>query len=406
MMLRIPVLLLLAVLALPVQAAPRGGTTLFKAARIIVAPGQEIEGGGILVTDGKIVAIGRDLPVPEGAAVVDLGRGVVFPGLVDANLLLSVDPVALEDSREVTPEWKIADGLAPGSRDLRRALLSGVTVAFVGPGNQNVIGGLAAVVKTAGDEPAERFLDPEAALKASFQSASYVNNYPPRGMAPVNQYARRPTTRMGVSWEFRKAFLDAKAHAADRSAARNEGLEILGRALGKSLGVRIAASRAMDLEAAGRLVEEFGLKVVFEEAEESFKELELLKRLGASVALRPVFRPHVASSQDGSEIRYGTFSALAGAGIPTALLSGGNGAGESLLHVAAFAVKYGATREQALAAVTIVPARILGVDRRVGTLEKGKDADFIVLSGDPLDPTSKLLGVYVDGRDRTGRKEY
>ncbi len=225
-----------------------------------------------------------------------------------------------------------------------------------------------------------------------------------RGMPPLDFYARRPTTRMGVTWEFRKAFLDAAKVAADRPAKLDPGVEVLSRALGRKLPIRIAATRSFDIESALRLADEFNLQIVFEEAEEAYRYTDILAKRKVPVALRPTFQPGRVWASDGSELRYGTFAALASAGVPTALLTGGSGEDESLLAMAAFAVRYGATREQALRAVTLTPAELLGVADRVGSIEKGKDADFTVLTGDPLDVTSRVERVVVNGRTAFERK--
>ena len=395
-------LAMLAVLAL--ARAPLAEVTAYKAARIITGAGTQIADGVLLVENGKITAVGAGLKIPDGAKVVDLGSATVIPGLVDANLVLWLDGPENEEAREVTPDFRVTDGLNPKARDLQRAVQTGVTTAFVAPGNRNVIGGLAAVLKTSGPALKDMIVRDEAALKATVGSGPSSGNYPPRGMPPMDFYARRPTTRMGVTWEFRRAFIDAAKYASERPAKPDPAREVLARALDRKLPVRIAASRAFDIESALRLADEFKLAVTFEEAEESYRYVDELAKRKTPVALRPTFQSGRVWASDGSELRYGTFAALAKAGVPTALLTGGSGEDESLLAMAAFAVRYGATHEQALRAITLTPAEMLGVADRVGTLEKGKDADFAVLTGDPLDLTSRVERVVVNGRTAYERK--
>jgi imidazolonepropionase-like amidohydrolase len=392
----------LLVAALMVSVRPQAAdVTAYKAARILTVSGPAIENGIILVENGRIADIGPGVKIPDGAKIVDLGKATVIPGLVDANLVLWLDGMENEEAREVTPDYRVVDGLNPKARDLQRAVQMGVTTAFVGPGNRNVIGGLAAVLKTHGPTLRAMIVREEAALKASVGVGPSAGNYPPRGMPPMDFYARRPTTRMGLTWEFRKAFLEAGREAAKSSPAQ----EVLARALSRKLPVRIAASQSFDIESALRLAEEFKLAVVFEEAEEAYRSIEMLAKQKVAVALRPTFQSGRVWAADGTELRYGSFAALTNAGIPTALLTGGPGEDDSLLAMAAFAVRYGATPEQALRAVTVIPAQILGVADRVGTLEKGKDADFAVLSGDPLDVTTRVERVVVGGRPAYERKE-
>jgi len=392
-----------AVLALSARP-PAGDVTAYKAARILTGAGAPIADGVLLVENGKILAVGAGLKIPDGAKVVDLGGATIIPGLVDANLLLWLDGMDNEEAREVTPDFRVTDGLNPKARDLKRAVQTGVTTAFVGPGNRNVIGGLAAVLKTDGPTLKDMIVRPEAALKATVGSGPSSGNYPPRGMPPMDFYARRPTTRMGVTWEFRKAFIDAGRNVMEKPAKPDPGQDVLVRALLGKLPVRIAASRAFDIESALRLADEFKLSIVFEEAEEAWRYVDVLAKRKTPVALRPTFQSGRVWAADGSELRYGTFAALTNAGVPTALLTGGSGDDESLLAMAAFAVRYGATREQALRAITLTPAEILGVADRVGSLDKGKDADFAVLTGDPLDVTSRVERVVVNGRTAYERK--
>jgi imidazolonepropionase-like amidohydrolase len=195
-----------------------------------------------------------------------------------------------------------------------------------------------------------------------------------------------------------KAFLEAAKYDAERPAKADPARDILARALERKLPVRIAASRAFDIESALRLADEFNLAITFEEAEESYRYIDLLAKRKVAVALRPTFQSGRVWASDGSELRYGTFAALVKAGVPTALLTGGSGEDESLLAMAAFAVRFGATREQALRAITLTPAEILGVANRVGSLENGKDADFTVLTGDPPRCDSRVERVVVNGR--------
>jgi imidazolonepropionase-like amidohydrolase len=394
----------LVLVALAAPAPQAREVTAYMAARIIPVSGSPISDGVILVENGKITGIGSDVKIPEGAKVVDFGKATIIPGLVDAGLALWLDGAENEEAREITPDHRVVDGLNPKGRDLQRAVQAGVTTAMVGPGNRNVIGGLSAVLKTHGPFLKDMILREDAALKATIGSGPSAGNYPPRGTPPVDVYARRPTTRMGVTWEFRKAFIEAAKYAAERPSKPDPAKEALARALDGRLPVRIAASRAFDIESALRLADEFKLAVTFEEAEEAYRCIDALAKRKAGVALRPTYQSGRVWAQDGSELRYGTFAALTNAGIPTALLTGGSGEDDALLAVATFAVRYGASRDAALRAITLTPAEMLGVADRVGSLQKGKDADFAVLTGDPLEATTRIERVVVSGRVAYERK--
>jgi imidazolonepropionase-like amidohydrolase len=372
--------------------------------RLLTLAGREVAGGALVIEGGKIRRVGAAAEVPEGARVIDATGKVVIPGLVDAASTLGIAGQANEDASEVTPHVRILDAVDPRSRDLRRAQQAGITTLFLGPGNRNVIGGLGAVVKSAGRTREEMTLRADASLKAAIGSGPSFGNFPPRGVM-ATFYARRPTTRMGVAWEFRKAFADARN--GDLASGSAEGREILKRALEGGLKVRIAASRATDLETALKAAEELGLSVVFEEAHEAYKLAPILAARRVPVLLRPAPAGGAPQALEGAEARPGAFAALREAGVTTALLAADESDPDSLLAGAAFAVRFGARREDALRAVTIVPAEILGVAGRVGSLEAGKDADLVILSGDPLDLTSRVEMVLIGGKvvygGRTGK---
>ncbi len=365
-------------------ACPQGEETLLlRGGRVLVGDGREIEEGSVLVSGGKIRAVGKDVEAPPGARVIEMRGKTVTPGLIDAGS--AIGGQRNEDGSEVTPDVRILDSVEPDGRELRRARQSGVTCLFVGPGNRNVIGGLGSVIKTSGKTRAELAVRENASLKAAMGSGPSAGNFPPRG-TQATFFARRPTTRMGVVWEFRNAFFDA----------RRAGSGTLASALAGKLQVRISASRATDIEEALRLAEEFKLSIILDEAQEGWKVAALIAARKVPVLLRPTLAPTV--SGDGAEPRLDSFSFLAKAGVRVALLAAVDGDPESLLTGAALAVKHGCSRSDALRAVTLGPAEILGVADRVGSLEPGKDADLVVFSGDPLDATSRIEFVFVGGR--------
>src|SRR4030095_1887336 len=213
-------------------------------------------------------------------------------------------------------------------------------------------------------------------------------------------FARRPTTRMGVAWEFRKAFFDAGRDPGD-----DPGKAMLAQALAGKISVRIAASRQTDLETAMRIAEELGLTICFEEAQESYKRADFLAKKNIPVMLRPSVNgtaPMYFGEQN--EVRLDTFSLLLKAGVKSALLSTGDPRSEGMLPSVLAEVRHGASPAEALRAVTLTPAEILGVADRMGSLEKGKDANLVVLSGEPHEVTTRVERVMIDGRWVFGEK--
>jgi len=385
----------LAFLVLTTLTPQDDATTALTNARLIPVSGAVVEKGTILVRSGKIIAIGAAVEIPDKAVLVDLSGRTVIPGLVLGASALGVSGSANEDGEEVAPRMRISDSFDPRSADLSRARQSGVTAALIEPGNRGVIGGLGAVVKTAGASKSAMILREDATLKGAMGLAPAQGNYPPRGNA-ATFFARRPTTRMGVAWEFRKAFFDGR-----RSEEKDAGGEALRKALSGALPVRISASRVTDLETALQIAGEFQLRVSVEEAQEAYKRAELLARKGIPVLLRPA--PPGATGEP-EDFRLDTFTVLLRAGVPTALLPSDDQKPENFLASIAFAVRHGATPAEALRGATLTPAEILGVADRIGSLEAGRDADLVVLSGEPHEVTTRVEKVMIDGRWMNGDK--
>lgn len=367
------ILLALAAVLGFVQAEPPIALT---GARILDGTGRIFENGTIVIHQGRILSVEEGRRIPEGARVEDLAGRWVIPGLIEAAGTTGVSGPANEDSAEITPGLRILDAVDTGHPEFRRARERGVTTVFVAPGNRNVIGGLGAVFKTDG-----QVLVPEAALKATLGSGPSAGNFPPRGV-PATFFARRPTTRMGVVWEFRKAFEDARE-------GRGEGAEPLNRVLQGKLSLRIAASESADVESALDLARELKLGVVLEEAGEAWRRAAELAAAKVPVLLRPALRIGTAG-----EPRLDAFVLLLRAGVVTGLLPAD---GSDLRITAAMTMKHGASRDEALKAVTRVPAAILGLGARIGALEPGKDADLAVYSGDPFEVSTKVERVMING---------
>jgi imidazolonepropionase-like amidohydrolase len=384
---------------------------------LFTGSGPRLSGATLVIRGGKVDAVIKaGDPVPQvdpakGSSnrVIDAGGRFVTPGLVDGNCLLGVTgPNANEQSDEVTPHLRIVDSVDPGDPAFRRALGGGVTAAYVTPGNQNVIGGLGCVLKTSGRSVRDMLVREDEGLRIALGSEPSSGNRPIRGGAPDSIYYRRPTTRMGVVWEIRKAFYDAMKYRDERTSlapganggggpAADPGLEVLVQALSQKLKVRMTARAEQDIRTALRLSEEFGLKLVIDEATEAYKVLDLLVASGVPVVGAP---PSLSSGRDGAEAHWNTLALLASHGVPVALQTGTIPGSMPLVREAAFALRHGMEWEQAMAAVTSVAADVLGVADRIGSLGPGKDADFVVWSGDPLDFASAPTAVFIDGKDR------
>ena len=393
-------------------AAKSQPVTAYVHARILPGGGVPIADGVLVVDNGKIAAIGpAGTAIPDGAKVVDCTGKTITPGLIDASFRTAASLADVnEQSSEVTPQLRVLDTIDPDDKALVRARLAGVTAVHVMPGTRAVIGGIGCVVKTMGSEPRAMLLKEDASLRITLGAEPSMGNRAIRGGEVDSIYYRRPTTRMGVVWEVRRSFFDAKEAMqtvpgqAPQPAA--PGLAVLQKVLQGQLTAVTTARSEQDLRTALRIADEFGYKTVVDEAQDAHLVLDELAAAKTTVLLGAPSAPGVAGTgaQDGAEPRYATVAKLAARGIPFVLTTGTNLAALDLVREAMFATRHGLSPTQALDAVTIEPAKLLGIADRTGSLQKGKDADFVVWSTDPLDPAAVAESVHIDGLSVTASR--
>lgn len=367
---------------------------------VYTAAGDPIEDGVITVSDGKIRSVSSGGRGSNGKNSITCAA--VTPGMVDLSIRTGVGMNSVEQSREVAPDLAVANALDVFDVDWEIQARSGITTALVTPPDFDVIGGLGTVVKTAGPHGvAARTVKADAVLRAAIGTQPSFRNHPAFGR-PEDFYSRRPTTRMGVEWELRKAFYDAAASAEDEARAFRGSDQILA-VLQAERPLMIQAWTTQDIRTAIFFKEEMeseGLgspNLILDAAAEAWKEPEMLARSGASVVLPPY--PLDGRTTDNSFMSLECAKLVHDLGLPLALSAHGtrdNGA--RLDRQAGLAMRGGLPFEAALEAVTIAPARMVGIDDRVGSIESGKDADLVLWSGKPFELTSRVIGVVIEGR--------
>ncbi|EHR63280.1 amidohydrolase [Saccharomonospora cyanea] len=382
-------------------------TTAIIGGYVVPVDGQPIDGGTVLMENGRILAVGAqsEVDVPEGADIVDASGSWVLPGFIDAHAHLGVheegEGWSGNDTNEMTDpngaRFRAVDGIDPYEVGFDDALSGGVTSVVIKPGSGNPIGGQTVGVKTWG----RTVLDMLFAEHVSVKSALGEN--------PKRVYGEKdktPSTRLGVAAVLREAFTKARNYAAQREAARAEGkpfetdltLETLTRVLDGELYWDQHTHRADDIVTAVRIAEEFGYKLVVNHGTEGHLIADFLAERNVPVILGPLF-----TSRSKVELRHRTLRSagiLARAGVQIAITTDHPVVPINfLVYQAALAVKDGLDPETALRALTVNPARILGLDDRVGALKPGLDADVAIWSGDPLDVMNRALRVFVRGRE-------
>jgi len=391
----------LVALSVAQDAEPRAWT--IQVERVYTGTGRNLEKGLVLVSAGKISAVTPGAGEEDDRPNDVLKAYAVTAGLVDAGVRVT-NWQSVEQSKEVTPHLRVADTLDPFALDWDRQLRGGVTTVLASPVDRNVIGGLSVVLKTGGPESiADRTVKADAVLRGSMGSEPSAGNHPAFGR-PTDFFSRRPTTRMGVEWEWRNAFFDTALNLNEEDPGR----ATLVAALQGKLPIFIQAWTTQDIRTAVFLREEVesrpefaaaGMntpRFVIDAAAEAWKEPQLLARSQTPVVLPPF--PTAGRTRENSQMAWNVAKVLKDAGVPFALSSHGSGDVEQrLANQAGYAMAGGLGFEDALAAVTSTPARLLGVEDRVGTLEVGKDADLVLWSGEPFQPGTRVVATIVDG---------
>ncbi|HEX6343982.1 amidohydrolase [Umezawaea sp.] len=372
---------------------------------VVPVDGDPIEGGTVLVQDGKIVAVGTDVEVPDGVEVVDAAGSWVLPGFVEAHGHMGVheegEGWAGQDTNEMTDpngaRMRALDAINPDDLGFRDALSGGVTTAVVKPGSGNPIGGRTVAVKMWGRTVDEMLIREPVSVKSAL------------GENPKRVYGDQtkiPSTRQGVAAVIRDAFTRAQDYRAKREHAaaenkpfdRDNTLEVLVRVLDREIPWSQHCHRADDIATALRLADEFGYRLVVHHGTEGHKIADLLAEKGIPVVIGPLF-----TTRSKVELRERSLrnpGILERAGVELAITTDHPVIPiHFLVHQVTLAVKEGLERSTALRTITTNPARISGLDDRVGSLKPGLDGDVVIWSGDPLDVLSRALRVFVQGRE-------
>jgi len=379
-------------------------------ATIYPVAGAPIADGVLLVRDGKIAAVGPAgaVEVPAGAEVVDAHGKFVLPGLVDAHAHVGLwgewygqaSSDGNEGSNPVTPEVRAIDAVWPEHTSFRDARSGGVTTLQTTPGSGNAIGGEMIVVKT--DTVGKTVEDIVVRWPSGMKAALGEN---------VKRYygqvlKRAPSTRMGAAALIRAAFYKARDYERKQQAGKEDaskqpdrdlGLEQLIRVLHREMPLRVHAHRADDIVTAIRLAEEFGIDYSIEHCTDGVAVAEFLGKREARVNLGPTFGHR--SKVETRALHFRNAGLLAAAGCKVSIISDHPFVAiDHLMLCAAMSCAEGMPEAEALRAVTLTPAETIGVADRVGSLENGKDADFVIWSGHPFKVRSKVEQVYVEGR--------
>lgn len=358
-----------------------------------------IVGGTLIIEDGKIKKVLRRKRIPKNAEIINVKDKFITPGLIDAHTHIGMvekgagrDYADLNESTNPsTPNIRAIDGFYIDDPAIEEARKSGITTVYITPGSSNPIAGVGSVIKLKKGYLKDIILKEIAGLKLSF------------GENPKNTYGakgKRPITRMAISAIIRETFYKAKSYCEKRRKKEQKlDYEILCLALNGKIPIRAHAHRKDDILTALRIGEEFNLSIIIDHSTEGHIVLEELKEAKNLVGC--VSGPHMYFPWK-VELKNNTFKnpgILSKSGLPVAITSDHPFTPiEYLPLYAALAHKEGMDEIESLKSITITPATLLGVDKRVGSLENGKDADFVIWSHHPFDIKARAVEVYIDGK--------
>jgi len=385
---------------------------LIKNAKILTMAGKNYDNGYILVDKGKIIEIGENEDFDEGSItqeveVINVEGKYVLPGLIDAHCHIGLweDSVGFEgeDGNEmtdpVTPQLKAIDGVYHSDRAFTEARENGVTTVVTGPGSANVIGGQFAALKTYGRRIEEMVLKEPAAMKVAF-GENPKSVYNERKQMPMTRMATAALLReyLMKAVEYRQLLEDYKKDPENNDKPEYDiKLEALLKVLKGEIPLKAHAHRADDILTALRIAREFGVNLTIEHCTEGHLIKDILAEEGISAIVGPLM-----TDRSKIELRNQSLKnpgELAKAGVKVAIMTDHPCVPVQYLSLcAAIAVKEGMNEEDALKAITINAAAVSGIDKRVGSLEIGKDADIVVFSGYPLELMSRVMLTIINGR--------
>ncbi|MBL8889654.1 MAG: amidohydrolase family protein [Planctomycetaceae bacterium] len=365
---------------------------LIQAEVVHIGDGTTLQPGMVLVGDGKIQAVAESITPPADIRVLRVAE--LTPGFIDAASSIGIAGGAGELTSEVTPDFVVADALNFQDPDFRRQVDAGITTVHVTPNTDNVIAGFAGLLKTGGATP--NWLQRETGLFLSMCNDPTGRNT--SRSRPETLYVRQPTNRMGVVWILRSRLHSAQqATATPTTESTTAAAQIMSDMVQGKVRTYAVSRTSYDIETLYRIAKEFGVRPTLVGGDEAYKVLDVLKQEQAALIFTGFSTQAIGSEQ--SQLRWNTPALLANAKIPFAL------AGDELLSQARLAHRFGLERETALAAITSEPAKILGHEGRVGKIAAGLDADLVAFQGDPLQVTSALEWVMVDGQIYSNGKD-
>ena len=354
--------------------------------------------GDFKIDKGVFTQVGKDLTPDVGEDVQDLNGLYVFPGLVESHCHLGMEETAIrfegddvnEITDSITPNMRGIDGCNPMDETIESALKGGVTTVAAGPGSANVLGGTFFAYKTKGNCIDEMTIQNPLAMKAAF------------GENPKRCYqGKKIDTRMQISALLRETLAKTKEYMkkkeAGKDVAYDQKLEAMIPVVKREIPLKCHCHRADDILTVIRIAKEYDIKVTLDHVTDARCIIPQIKESGFPCICGPALTHK--SKFELANMSFETPNELYKAGILFSIITDSPVVPQQYLSLsAALAAKAGLPEYEAIKAITINPAKILGLDNRLGSIKEGKDADFVICTKNILDTTNEIKAVYVDGK--------
>lgn len=373
---------------------------LIKNAKIYTMKDRIIDNGAILIENKKIKKIEKDINLIDKeyikeARIIDAKENILFPGLIDAHCHLGIIEDSMgfegEDLNEmtdpITPELRGIDAINPFDKRFKESYENGITTVSTGPGSANIVCGQFAAIKTFGKRIDDMIIKEPIAMKVAL------------GENPKSVYGKdgkAPMTRMAIASKLRELLFKTREYI-NSDGDFDIKLEAMKSVLNREIPLKVHAHRADDIFTAIRIAKEFNLRLTIDHCSEGHLIADYLKEENLDCIVGPALTDR--SKIELKNLTFETPKVLYEAGVRFAIMTDSPEVPQEYLPLSAgLAVKAGLKETEAMKAITINAAKILGIDDRVGSIEEGKDADLVLFSSNPLrDIYSRVLFTIIDG---------
>ncbi len=392
------------------------GTFALRGGHIVTVSGADIPSGTVIISGGKITAVGANVPIPSGAQTIDVSGLMVYPGMIETGSSVGLSEigqgaVATVDIQEVgsfNPNAQAFYGIDPHSAHIGVARVVGITTVVSRP-TGGIISGQAALMNLAGDTPPKMAVNPRIALvielpRSGFGGRGFARAAALQQGSPADANRVRQLQMDSLRTMLRDAEAYGKAHAAyakDKSIPRPAHdviLESMLPALNGQMPVIFPADRANDIRDAVTFAEEMHLKPIIMGGQEAPAVAAFLKQHNVPVIVTAVLKLP-SREDDPYDVNYSIPAKLAAAGVQFAISTGDKGSEiRTMPYNAGMAAAHGLSKTDAIKSVTLWPAQIFGVADKMGSIDAGKMANIVVTTGDLLEAKTDTKYLFIDGR--------